>query len=98
MLVKKKMKRIDLIKITGINSSALAHMGKDEPVTMNTLGKICEAFRCRLEDIVEYIPESTSKEVQEWEPYSDWELYGSFLMHLFAYMKKRQVDVAPVLR
>ncbi len=65
MLVKKKMKRIDLIKIAGINSSALAHMGKDEPVTMNTLGKICEAFHCRLEDIVEYIPESASEEIQE---------------------------------
>ena len=65
MLVKKKMKRIDLIKIAGINSSALAHMGKDEPVTMNTLGKICEALHCRIEDIVEYIPESASEEDQK---------------------------------
>ncbi|WP_295690221.1 helix-turn-helix transcriptional regulator [uncultured Oscillibacter sp.] len=65
MLVKKKLKRIDLIRIAGINAGALAHMGKDEPVTMNALGKICEAFHCRLEDIVEYIPESVSEEVQE---------------------------------
>ena len=63
MLVKKKMKRIDLIKIAGINSSALAHMGKDEPVTMNTLGKICEALHCRIEDIVEYIPDENDTEV-----------------------------------
>lgn len=65
MLVKKKLKRIDLIRIAGINAGALAHMGKDEPVTMNALGKICEAFHCRLEDIVEYIPESASEEIQE---------------------------------
>ena len=65
MLVKKKLKRIDLIRIAGINAGALAHMGKDEPVTMNALGKICEAFHCRLEDIVEYIPESTSEEDQK---------------------------------
>ena len=65
MLVKKKLKKIDLIRIAGINAGALAHMGKDEPVTMNALGKICEAFHCRLEDIVEYIPESVSEEVQE---------------------------------
>ena len=65
MLVKKKMKRIDLIKIAGINSSALAHMGKDEPVPMNTLVKICEALHCRIEDIVEYIPESASEEDQK---------------------------------
>ena len=65
MLVKKKLKRIDLIRIAGINAGALAHMGKDEPVTMNALGKICEAFHCRLEDIVEYIPESASEEDQK---------------------------------
>lgn len=57
MLLKKKLKRIDLIKIAGINSNALAHMGKDEPVTMDALGKICQTFQCRLEDIVEYIPD-----------------------------------------
>ena len=64
-LLKEKMKRTDLKKIAGINSNALAHMGKDEPVTMDALGKICEAFHCRLEDIVEYIPESTSEEDQK---------------------------------
>ena len=64
-LLKEKMKRTDLKKIAGINSNALAHMGKDEPVTMDALGKICEALHCRLEDIVEYIPESASEEIQE---------------------------------
>ena len=64
-LVKEKMKRTDLKKVAGINSNALAHMGKDEPVTMDARGKICEALHCRLEDILEYIPESASEEIQE---------------------------------
>jgi len=35
----------------------MAHLGKDEPVTMDALGKICKALNCRIEDIVEYIPD-----------------------------------------
>jgi len=56
MLIRKKMKRIDLVREVGITSHALARMGKDEPVTMETLGKLCAGLDCKLEDIVEYIP------------------------------------------
>jgi len=57
MLIRKKLKRIDLVRNAGITSHALARMGKDEPVTMETLGKICKALDCKLEDVVEYIPD-----------------------------------------
>ena len=57
MLLKKKIKKTELIKIAGINSNALSHMSKDEPVTMDALGKICKACQCGLDDIVEYIPD-----------------------------------------
>ena len=56
-LVENEMKKTDLLKVAGISSSALAKMGKNETITMNTLGKLCEALRCGVEDIVEYIPE-----------------------------------------
>lgn len=56
-LLKRKLKRTDFSKSVGISSSALAHMGKDEPVTMDVLGKICQALNCRIEDIVEFIPD-----------------------------------------
>ena len=57
ILLKKKMKRTDLKTVAGINSYTLARMGKDEPVTMDALGKICKAFHCGLDDIVEYVPD-----------------------------------------
>lgn len=60
LLIQRKMKRTELIKLAGINSNALAHMGKDEPVTMDTLAKVCTALNCRLEDIVEFVPDSGS--------------------------------------
>lgn len=57
MLLKKKIKRTKLKELAGISSSALAHMGKDEPVTMDVLGRICCTLECKIEDIVEYIPD-----------------------------------------
>lgn len=57
MLINKGMKRTDLLKVAGLNSSAVAHMGKNQPVTMNVLEKICRALDCRIEDIVEYVPD-----------------------------------------
>ena len=59
MLINKNLKRTDLIKLAGINTNALAHMGKNEPIAMAALGKICQALECNIEDIVEYIPESS---------------------------------------
>lgn len=55
MLVKKKMKKTELLHKAGINTNALSRMGKGLPVTMDNLGKVCHALDCRLEDIVEYI-------------------------------------------
>ena len=58
LLINKNMKRTDLLKVAGLNSTALAKMGKDQPVTMDTLGKICLALDCKIEDIVEYVPDA----------------------------------------
>lgn len=60
MLIHKNLKRTDLLKLAGINSNALAHMGKNEPIAMVALGKICQALECNIEDIVEYVPDPKS--------------------------------------
>lgn len=56
LLINRNMKRTEMMKQAGISSVALAKMGKDEPVSMEVLGKICETLNCQVEDIVEYIP------------------------------------------
>ena len=38
-LIEKNMKKIDLIKLTGITSNTLANMGKDEYISMKNLEK-----------------------------------------------------------
>ena len=57
LLINRNMKRTEMMKQAGISSVALAKMGKDEPVTMEVLGKICKTLNCQVEDIVEYIPD-----------------------------------------
>ena len=56
LLINRNMKRTEMMKQAGISSVALAKMGKDEPVSMEVLGKICETLNCQVEDVVEYIP------------------------------------------
>ena len=57
LLIHKGMERTELMKVAGLNANALTHMGKNLPVTMNILEKICRTLNCRIEDIVEYIPD-----------------------------------------
>lgn len=41
-------------KQAGITTNMLAKMGKDEPVSMETLAKICTTLGCGIDDIVEF--------------------------------------------
>lgn len=40
-------------KQAGISTNILAKMGKDEPISMESLAKICTTLNCGLDDIVE---------------------------------------------
>lgn len=58
MLINKGMKRSQLLDLAGISTAALTKMGKNEPVTMVAIGKICQCLQCDVGDIVEYIQEN----------------------------------------
>ena len=53
LLIDKRMTKTDMRKAAGISTNILAKMGKDEPVAMESLAKICFALECTLDDIVE---------------------------------------------
>jgi putative transcriptional regulator len=53
LLIDKRMTKTDMRKAAGISTNILAKMGKDEPVAMESLAKICVALDCTLDDIVE---------------------------------------------
>ncbi|MEG1926564.1 MAG: helix-turn-helix transcriptional regulator [Ruthenibacterium sp.] len=53
MLIDRKITKTEMRKQVGISTNMLAKMGKDEPVSMETLAKISTALQCGLDDIVE---------------------------------------------
>lgn len=57
MLIDKKMLKKDLMIMTNINSSTMAKLGKDLPVSMEVLGRICIALDCNIGDIVDVVKE-----------------------------------------
>ena len=57
LLIDKDMKKKDLRIATGMTTTALAKLGKDEHVNTEILAKICKVLECNIEDIVEVIDE-----------------------------------------
>lgn len=53
LLTEMKMKKKDLQEKTNLSSAVIAKLGKNLPVHLVTLVKICEVLYCNLFDIVE---------------------------------------------
>lgn len=57
LLIDKGLKKTELVKMAGITSNAMAKMGRNESVQVDTLGKVCAALKCNVGDIMEFIHE-----------------------------------------
>lgn len=55
LLIDRDMKKKDLAELSGVSSTSLAKMGRNENVNTDNLVKICEALNCKLSDIAEII-------------------------------------------
>lgn len=53
LLIERKMKKKDLQEQTRLSSAVIAKLGKNLPVHLVTLMKICDVLHCNLFDIVE---------------------------------------------
>lgn len=61
ILIDKKMKKIDLMHKAKISSNALAHLSKNESVSIESIGKICLTLGCTPNDILEFSGETTEE-------------------------------------
>ena len=57
LMIDKNINRTALRKQAGITSNAMAKMGKNQPVNMEVLAKVCHVLGCGIEDVVEIIDE-----------------------------------------
>lgn len=55
LLIDKNMKKKDLRAVTGISTTTLAKLGKDENVSTEILAKICKSLECDIGDIMEMV-------------------------------------------
>ena len=55
LLIDRKMNRTQLRLNSGISSNSLAKMGKNEPVNLEVLLKICEYLKVPIESVVEFV-------------------------------------------
>jgi putative transcriptional regulator len=54
LIIDKKMNKTQLRKAANITTNAMAKLGKDESVPIETLEKICDVLGCKIDDIMEF--------------------------------------------
>ena len=57
LLIDKKMNRTELRTKAEISTNAIAKLGKNEAVSMDTMEKVCKALQCNIGDVMEFIDE-----------------------------------------
>lgn len=55
MLIDKEMNKTELKEKSGISFNVLAKMGKSEPISLESLEKICKALDCNIGDVVDVV-------------------------------------------
>jgi DNA-binding Xre family transcriptional regulator len=61
LLLDKKLKKTDLLKLADISSNTLAKLSKDQSVGVDILARICNALNCDIADIIEMVPDEEEK-------------------------------------
>lgn len=57
LMIDKKINKTRLRREAGITSNAMANMGKDQPVNVEVLAKICRVLDCTIDDIMDVLPD-----------------------------------------
>ncbi|GHV91310.1 transcriptional regulator [Spirochaetia bacterium] len=55
LLIKKGLKRTDLIKMASITTNTLAKFSKGEQVGLDVIERICKALDCQPSDVFEFV-------------------------------------------
>ena len=58
LMIDKKMNKTQLRQAANITTNAMAKLGRDESVPVETLEKICDVLGCTIDDIMDFGMES----------------------------------------
>ena len=56
-LIEKNIKKMAFRDMVEISNGTLARLGKNAPVSLDVIEKICLRLNCRIEDVVQIIPD-----------------------------------------
>ena len=57
LLIDRKMKKKDLREKAGIGNSTMTKLANNENVTVEVMAKICTALNCKMDGIIDIIPD-----------------------------------------
>ncbi len=60
MLYNLNVSKMEFARNVGISNATLAKLGKNEPISLTLLMRICEHYNCKVENIVKFIPDMKS--------------------------------------
>lgn len=60
LLIDRKMNKTDLRLKADIGTATLAKLGKDQPVSMDVMLRICSVLSCNIADVMDVIPEENA--------------------------------------
>ncbi len=53
-LTKKGLRKIDVIAMANLTTNVMAQMGKNKPITLKNLERICKALDCTPNDVISF--------------------------------------------
>lgn len=62
LLIDRKISKADLRRAAGIAPNTMTKLNRDEEVTLETLGKICQVLGANIGDIVDIVPDTSQDE------------------------------------
>ena len=57
LLIDKDIKKKDLMEKVGIGNSTMTKLANNKNIAMEVMAKICSALDCKIDDVVEIIPD-----------------------------------------
>ena len=57
VLIDKGIRKMEVARMAGISQNTMARLSRNQNVSLDVLGKICCTLNCKIDDILEFIPE-----------------------------------------
>ena len=65
LMIDREIKRGDIVRMSGVAYSTLGKMANGENVNMSIVEKICLALGCRIEEVVEILPDKPEQTIKK---------------------------------